>query len=138
MNPMKNNKLAVYGILKKGYELDLDNYGAKFIGEGHIQGATLFGIGPMGSGKFHGVGLRLTDDKSVAHIELWEIPDSLWDWLDGIEGNGFCYTRKIVEVKLNRSPEVIAAGCVGSTDAWVYEHCYKDFKYTDKIESGRF
>lgn len=164
---MDNTKLFVYGILKKGYELDLANYGAKFLGEAHIEGATLYGIGPyrVGDGliddavqKYHGVGLRLNtypwsegDPRNiVAHGELWEVPGSLWRWLDDIEQNGFCYTRKIVPVVVEQWKEPIKrteAGLVTAmaaldrmhyTDAWVYEHTYPNFKYEYPIKGGKF
>lgn len=162
---MENNKLFVYGILKRGYELDLTNYGAKFIGEAYIEGATLYGIGPRDRWetvrkdgiwqRYQGVGLRLNTypwsegDPSgvVAHGELWEVPPSLWRWLDDIEQNGRVYTRKIVPVmlELKDAPTqgewgaVMAnAKAVTLADAWVYEHCYKDFKYENRIEGGRF
>jgi gamma-glutamylcyclotransferase (GGCT)/AIG2-like uncharacterized protein YtfP len=134
MNPMENKKLMTYGILKRGLELDLTNYDAEFLGECYIEGASLFGIGPIGGGKFRGVGLRLTRDKEIAYGELWDIPDELWDWLDGIEQNGRVYTRKIVPVCLWDEQEAVDK----VVDAWVYEHCFKDFRYTDKIEGGRF
>lgn len=156
--PMKNNKLFVYGILKRGYDLDLANYGAKFLGEAHIEGATLYGIGPywVGDGlindavqKYHGVGLRLEPNVvsmhggehyvggfKIAHGELWEIPDSLWGWLDQIEQNEFCYTRKVVQVRVvhpySEAPEYQA------TDAWVYEHTFPGFKYEHPVKGGRF
>jgi gamma-glutamylcyclotransferase (GGCT)/AIG2-like uncharacterized protein YtfP len=133
MNPMDNTKLMTYGILKRGLELDLTDYDAEFLGECYIEGASLFGIGPIGGGKFRGVGLRLTRDKEIAYGELWDIPDDLWQWLDDIEQNGRVYTRKIVLV--NRE---IGPGHMSMEEAWVYEHCFANFKYTDKIEGGRF
>src|SRR6266403_3364320 len=108
---MKPNLLAVYGILKRNYELDLSEYGGKFIGEGVIKDAVLFGIGrkwdheshPNDGVQFHGVGLKLNSPREGvqdAQVELWEIPDTLDAWLDQIEQNGFCYTRKVVPVQI--------------------------------------
>jgi len=137
--------LMVYGILKKGYELDLSEYGAKFIGECHIPGAILYGIGknwnheshPNEGREFHGVGLGLDKDPDrVAHGELWEIPDTLWDWLDQIEQNGFCYTRKVVQVRV--TDPVSEAPEYQYTNAWVYEYSYPGFDYANPIEGGRF
>lgn len=150
---LKNNKLFVYGILKRGYELDLRQYGATFLGEAHINGATLFGIGaPYKNRKWSGVGLKLDPPNTehlpmwglgphrVAHGELWEVPDPLWAWLDGIEQNGFCYTRKITDVSLNEYP--VEAPYDGESyktvKAWVYEYSYPGFTYKSPIKEGRF
>ena len=130
---MENNKLFVYGILKKGYELDLATYGVWFIGEARIEGATLYGIHPTGQGEYSGVGLRL-DGLNTAYGELWEIPEYLWDWLDMIEQNNRCYTRKMVEVQVMDKD---GAG-VTSVNAWVYEHTYPGFKYEYPIKGGKF
>jgi gamma-glutamylcyclotransferase (GGCT)/AIG2-like uncharacterized protein YtfP len=191
---MQLNKLFIYGILKRGYELDLAQMGGKFIGEARIEGATLYGIGRLVGvqpdlPQYRGVGLRLEKDPrggilecghaysqhsylgndyslcddcekedlnkgyqedigicyckepkvNVAHGELWDVT-GLWDWLDGIEANGFTYTRKIVDVKLATYP----AGAPYDSDAyvtvraWVYEHTYPGFKYENPIPEGRF
>src|SRR5260370_42631174 len=107
------NKLFVYGILKRGFQLDLTKRGCKFIGEAQIQGANLYGIGHKWDGEnWSGVGLRflglpVEDPIRVVHGEIFEIPDgplefpnegdrqwyeerhrNLWDWLDGIDQNG--------------------------------------------------
>lgn len=141
-----NNKLFVYGLLKRGYDLDLENYGGKFIGEAHIKGATLYGIGRRNGGRefgrweevkheFCGVGLRLSREGefTVAHGELWGVPSTLWNWLDGIEQNGFMYTRKIVEVSVKDEE-----GHLDGVHAWVYEHTYPDFKYEHPLLNGVF
>jgi gamma-glutamylcyclotransferase (GGCT)/AIG2-like uncharacterized protein YtfP len=151
-----NNKLFVYGILKRGYELDLREHGAKFIGEAHIEGAALYGIGPIYEGnkhefRYHGVGLRLdympekdTDPMGVAYGELFEVPHKLWPWLDGIEQNGFVYTRKIMPVHMDYVRHTLIAEkeaeamLLKPIQAWVYEHNYKDFKREDLIRGGRF
>lgn len=150
-----NNKLFVYGILKRGYELDLADHGATFLGEAHIPGAILYGIGRNyhdgeldggrgGGREYHGVGLGLDKDPNgVAHGELWDVT-GLWDWLDGIEQNGFCYTRKIVPVCLpvkfekeyrEKYPNAVGIEMVS---AWVYEYTYPGFNYANPIKSGRF
>lgn len=146
---MKPNKLFVYGILKRGLELDLEQYGAEFVGEAHIPGAVLYGIGrnwhheshPNDGREFHGVGLKLdVGPDGLAHGELWNIPDSLWDWLDGIEQQGFCYTRKVVPVRLNAYP----AGAPYDSEAyktvnsWVFEYTHPAMKWENPIMSGRF
>lgn len=107
---MENNLLFVYGILKRGFELDLRHYGATFVGESEITGASLYGI-------HDGVGLRLNDDpEEVAHGEIFTIPDELWGWLDTIETNGHVYERKEVLARSTRRNDLIKV--------WVYEHIY--------------
>ena len=126
---MKNNRLFVYGILRRGFELDLTNpeYGCKFLGEAQINGANLYRIGS-------GVGLRLVEDpKRWAHGELFEIPHKLWRWLDQIEQNGYCYTRKIVKVE-----HINTLGYPEDIDAWIYEHTFPGFEYKNLIESGKY
>jgi gamma-glutamylcyclotransferase (GGCT)/AIG2-like uncharacterized protein YtfP len=144
---MENNKLFVYGILKRNYPLDLSEYGGQFIGEAHIEGATLFGIHPYYKGamdpdaSYAGVGLRLnTQADHVAHGELWEVPEGLWKWLDEIEQNGFAYTRKIVPVLVHDVPgdPGINGDGVDEVQAWVYEHSFPGFDYKYPLKGGRF
>ena len=126
MNP---SKLAVYGILKRGFPLDLRYCGGSFIGEGTVN-ATLYHIGS-------GVGLRFDDPSKVAHIEVFDITGTerssaseVWRWLDIIESNGLVYTRKVVPVTLSD----------GTTeDCWIYEHtCWPQERYNRPIEGGVF
>lgn len=131
---MENNRLYTYGILKRGYALDLKGYGGKFLGEAYIEDATLYGIGRLVGvqddlPQYSGVGLRL-DGLNTAYGELWEIPEDLWDWLDMIEQNGWCYERLLVPVRLDPGNELYTA--------WVYQHCYPGFKYEHPIADGRF
>jgi len=146
---MKPNKLFVYGILKRGYELDLSDHKATFLGDAHIDGAVLYGIGhiwrheshPNEGRQYHGVGLKLdVGPLEVAYGELWDIPNTLWDWLDSIEQNGYVYTRKVVPVKLQEYPAGAPydSEVYKTVDAWTYEHCYPDFSYDNKIEGGKF
>ncbi|HYS59467.1 MAG TPA: gamma-glutamylcyclotransferase family protein [Gemmatimonadales bacterium] len=112
--------IFVYGILKRGFSADLTRQGGEFQGPAEIDGANLHPIGG-------GVGLRFTEDKlRKAHGELFLIPDRLWKWLDRIESNGFCYTRKEVDVYTED----------GSRKAWVYEHTFPDMKYNEPFEDG--
>jgi len=120
---MEPNRLFVYGILKRGFELDLGRYGATFIGEAKLPGAQLYGMGV-------GVGLRMVYDlNQIATGEVWEIPDDLWTWLDAIERNGINYKR-IVEVPWVTAKPVHPV--FGADDefvpqlmeAWVYQHIY--------------
>lgn len=131
------------GYFKRGYELDLTNYGATFIGEAHIEGAVLYGIGEylrrhLQDRQYGGVGLRLNEDPGgVAHGELWEIPDEkTWTWLDMIEQNGRVYTRKVVKVQRTDCGE--AGEGVVPYDAWVYEHNFEKFPKENRIVGGRF
>lgn len=166
---MENNKLFVYGILKRGLALDLEQEDCKFLGEASIQGATLYRIGdgvglrfdaevPPGpyaeydrlkkrydatheveyrSGKARVVSKK--DPLGIAHGELFEIRPELWPGLDRIESNGFCYTRKEVEVSLVNTPEAhYEYEECGNVTAWVYEHTYPGFEYTNPIENGRY
>ena len=115
-----NDLLFVYGILKKGHCLSLDeNEEATFVSDGYIRNAELYHIGG-------GVGLRLNVPGATAFGEIYQINDELWNWLDRIENNGITYTRKVVDVS---TPN-------GSLKAWVYEHTYPEFEYTDPIEGG--
>lgn len=142
-----NNKLFVYGILKRGYELDLSNHGARFLGEAHIPGAVLYGIGRVFRERdedqrrpWRGVGLGLDKDPNgVAHGELWDVT-GLWGWLDDIEQNGFCYTRKIVPVRLNTLPAGAPydSEAYKTVQAYVYEYTYPNFDYANPIEGGKF
>ena len=126
MNP---NVLFVYGILKRGFQLDLEQRGAKFLGEAQLPGAILYRIG------HGGVGLRLVEDlNKVAYGEVFEIPHcrpdryAEWGWLDEIENNGLVYTRKVVPVHFPKSNADLLT--------WVYEHTYPSARYDRPIESG--
>lgn len=116
--------LFVYGILKRGFALDLSERGCPFIGKAQFDGAILYRIG-------QGVGLRFAALERSAYGEVFEIPRHLWKWLDGIEQNGFAYTRKIVQVYVDNHE----AGR-GWMKAWVYEHTFPGMKYDRPIENG--
>jgi gamma-glutamylcyclotransferase (GGCT)/AIG2-like uncharacterized protein YtfP len=62
--------------------------------------------------------------------EVFEIPDKLWPWLDDIEQNGFCYTRKVENVYFDTHGEF--------KEAWVYAHTFPGMKYTTPIESNEY
>jgi gamma-glutamylcyclotransferase (GGCT)/AIG2-like uncharacterized protein YtfP len=148
-----NNYLFVYGILKRGYELDLedDNRG-QFLGEATLDRANLYRIGD-------GVGLRFVKDPNrVAQGEVFRIhSQSVWRWLDSIEQNGRVYTRKIVTVHMENARSACGGvhheegkGCADCrkaeelllepVEAWVYEHTYPGMQYSDYnlIEGGEF
>lgn len=103
-----NNKIAVYGLLKRNFGLDLTDYDGKFIQEDEVNG-RLYYIGD-------GVGLRLDEHpvpQSIrAKVEVFEIPEDLFGWLDRIEGTAHgVYTRKLIKT-------------VSGVECWVYEHSY--------------
>lgn len=117
---MQPKLLFVYGILKRNFSLDLTKKGASFMGPDALPGAQLFQMGG-------GVGLRLDEsfrDCPLAQGEVFEIPDSLWRWLDSIEQNGFCYTRRVVETKFG--------------PAWVYEHTFPGTQYRMPIPANDY
>jgi gamma-glutamylcyclotransferase (GGCT)/AIG2-like uncharacterized protein YtfP len=127
---MEPNILFCYGILKRGFSLDLTRSNCKFIGEARIPGTQLYAIGG-------GVGLRFCNAMEVsAKGEVFAIPDKLWPWLDDIEQNGFCYTRKVENVYLDTHEEVIESWDV--KEAWVYAHTFPNMKYTTPIESNEY
>src|SRR6267378_5381684 len=127
--PMFENKcdlLFVYGILKRGFELDLRGK-AKFIDTAQLDGAILYRVGS-------GVGLRFTEDVNrTVYGEVFKIPKGLWKWLDMIESNGFAYTRRIVEVGIGHHEADI-----GWVKAWVYEHTFPNMRYDRPIIDGIF
>ena len=127
---MEPNKLFCYGILKRGFAMDLERYGAKFIGSALLEGAQLYHIG-------RGVGLRPVesgeqDALPSAHGEVFEVPDDMWPWIDRLESNGFAYTRKIY------TPIVEVEGGRTLLDAWVYVHTYPGMKYDKPIVNNLF
>ena len=118
---VKPNKLFAYGILKKGFSLDLSREGAKFIGEAILQPANLYSIGA-------GVGLLLEDEGKV-HGEVFEIPERMWKWLDQIEGHPHLYQRQRVWPVLAHSNDEIEA----------YVYVYQRPEYLGRlIESGNY
>lgn len=132
----ESDYLFVYGILKRGFELDLSSK-AEFIGEACLLGAKLYRIS-------NGVGLRFTDNllEDEVYGEVFKIPQGLWKWLDFIEANGFAYTRKIGDVHLlrvlsddlDRAEELL----LEPIKAYVYEHTFPGMHYDRPIDNGRF
>lgn len=124
------SRLFVYGILKRGFPLDLKQYGGTFVSKAHLAGAQLYHIGG-------GVGLRkVDDDHTIAHGELWEIPNTLWRWLDDIEQNGFCYTREKMVVMTQPKNEENGQVSLVLSNAWVYVHTYPDMAYENPVEEN--
>ena len=119
MNP---DKLFVYGILKRGFQLDLEKRGAKFIGKAILLDAALYCLGS-------GVGMKLEPGK-VAHGEVFKIPKDKWSWLDSIEGHPYNYRRVIVEPLLTNLGE---AGMTMKTWAYEFPHPTQSI-----IESGNY
>lgn len=119
---MKPDLLFVYGILKRGYSLDLSKEGGKYLGEAVLKGANLYRIGD-------GVGLQLADEGKV-HGEVFEIADDwVWRWLDGIEGHPYLYRRELVQVWLSPVNQEFYA--------WVYVHQLPEY-FGELIESGKY
>jgi len=122
--------IFVYGILRKGYSYGLEKQGGEYIGPARVEDAKLYHIG-------WGVGMRHEPGK-LAKGDLFRIPNSLWEHLDAIEGNGVVYTREIVNVKACTSTgiEVIPA--------WAYFHTYPGMRHSHPVEGeewiqeGRF
>lgn len=123
------NKLFVYGILKRGFQLDLTKYGCKFLGEALLTGAVLHKIGD-------GTGLRFSEDPlEVAFGEVFEIDDvGLWAWLDEIEANGHNYNRVLTTSCIEDSRDGLK-----EIECWVYEHiACGDYKDIPTFEDGVF
>lgn len=126
---MEPNVLAVYGILKLDFSLDLSKMGARYIGNCEMPGTELWKIGD-------GVGLiRSEFIDSRTHGQLFEIPEQMWEWLDRIEGHPYLYKRSLIDVI---QTEVGEAG-EGELDrrVWVYIYQHPDY-FTEKIESGNY
>jgi len=117
--------LFVYGILKRGFELDLEREGAKFIGEGVLKNANIYRIGD-------GVGLLLEDEGKV-YGEIFKIPNRLWKWLDAIEGHPHTYMRQLVEPILWDEHDASST----YVKAWVYVHQLSHY-LGELIESGKY
>jgi gamma-glutamylcyclotransferase (GGCT)/AIG2-like uncharacterized protein YtfP len=116
-----SSKIFVYGILKRGHVLDLSTRGGIFIKEAEIKHAQLYWIGGR-----QGVGLRFEFNAGPARGEVWSIPNSLWPWLDGIEGVRYnVYTRR-------------DAWTADRTKVQLYEHTCEGMKYTDPIPNNWF
>ncbi len=115
---MESNRLFCYGILKRGFELDLRRYGAEFIDSSKMYYAKIYQIGS-------GVGLTMSDEGTdVVHGELFRIPDDLWGWLDRIEGHPYNYKREVKDVS-------------DACQAWVYVHQHPSC-FGKQIKSGRY
>jgi gamma-glutamylcyclotransferase (GGCT)/AIG2-like uncharacterized protein YtfP len=128
---MQPNKLFVYGILKRGFSLDLTREGAKFLGEATLQHANIYKIG-------EGVGLLLEDEGKV-YGEVFEIPERLWRWLDNIEGHPYTYMRQQIQVMLYEA--VDRAGSVeyqgNEIECWTYVHQHPEYM-NELIETGSY
>jgi gamma-glutamylcyclotransferase (GGCT)/AIG2-like uncharacterized protein YtfP len=123
---MESNLLFVYGILKRGFGADLSlEEETFFLDTARLPGARLYGIGG-------GVGLRFVDEdiphEAMAQGELFKIGSpKVWEYLDYLESNGFCYTRKVVEV---------ISTTLGPLKAWVYEHTFPNMTYDHPLEGN--
>lgn len=124
---MQPNKLFCYGILKRGFSLDLEKMGGKFLGEAILKPANLYRIGD-------GVGLRIEDEGKV-YGEVFEIErEKTWLWLDRIEGHPYTYMRQQVQVMVScdeGGPQLIEMEC------WTYVHQHPEYM-GELIESGNY
>jgi gamma-glutamylcyclotransferase (GGCT)/AIG2-like uncharacterized protein YtfP len=126
---LKPNKLFVYGILKRGFALDLEREGCKFLGKAVLQPANIYKIGD-------GVGLLIENEGKV-YGEVFEIPERLWRWLDNIEGHPYTYMRQQVQVRVNTWTND-SYGCADEEmEAWVYVHQRPEYM-SELIESGKY
>jgi len=113
---LSNHKLFAYGILKRGFALDLAKEGAEFLGEARLECARLHMI-------HSGVGLRFSKDPlEVAHGELFLIKPDMWTWLDDIENNGVTYKRKLVDIWRSREDRGTGNNLQYRDQVWTYEH----------------
>jgi gamma-glutamylcyclotransferase (GGCT)/AIG2-like uncharacterized protein YtfP len=121
---MESNLLFVYGILKRGFGADLEEYmDAEFISTATLANAQLYGIGG-------GVGLRFETTAIPAQGELFLLKTpKIWADTDYLESNGFCYTRKVVEV---------ISTTLGPLKAWVYEHTFPGMTYDYPLEGNEY
>jgi len=127
---MEPNLLTVYGILKRGYSLDLEREGCKFLGTVQVPNTNLYSIG-------EGVGL-LREDGGLSFGELFEVPERLWRWLDGIEGHPYTYRRELITVWLEGEPQPDFSIEDGpAVESWIYVHQRPEY-FSGKIESGRY
>jgi gamma-glutamylaminecyclotransferase len=114
--PPPPERVFVYGTLKRGhgnYRVMQEARG-RFIGEGRLEGALLFNLGP-----FPGVKL-IEGGISSVRGEVFEVPPEGLRRLDRLEGHPTFYRRQEVEVRLSDGT---------STTAWVYE-------YQGRVEMG--
>lgn len=128
---MKPNKLFCYGILMRGFSLDLEKEGCKFLGEAVLKPANLYRIGD-------GVGLRIEDDGKV-YGEVFEVQDHLWRWLDRIEGHPYVYMRQQVQVMLSPVHADLEnpAAMDEEAECWTYVHQIPE-ALGELIESGKY
>lgn len=121
--------LFCYGILKRGFSLDLEKMGGKFLGEAILKPANLYRIGD-------GVGLRIEDDGKV-YGEVFEISnDKTWLWLDRIEGHPYTYMRQLVQVDMVQGYDEHLSD-KQHPDAWTYVHQHPEYM-GELIESGNY
>jgi len=137
MSPHETTKLFVYGILKKGFALDLTQRGVPFFHTAHLPEASLYRI-------HSGVGMKLDRDplREGVYGEIFELENHahLWDWLDRIEGVAHgVYERKLMFPVTNlgdaQHRDVQAIPC------WGYVHTMfpSDWYNEDRlITTGRF
>lgn len=93
-------KVFVYGTLKRGYWNHRLLEKSKFVGEGTISGYELYDLGSY-------PGIIPGEKKDEVDGELYEIDNETLIRLDRLEGEGFLYLRKEVEVDINGHMEKV-------------------------------
>lgn len=107
----------VYGTLKKGYVNHRLLEKSQFVGNGEIKGFSIYDLGPYPA---------IVDSKDAGEVvagELYEIDEKTLVMLDRLEGEGFLYKRRQVNVLVGES----------ELDAYVYVFL-RDLRNAKKIE----
>jgi len=96
-----NILMFVYGTLKKGFGNHFFLENCKYVGEAKLHGHAIYHLG-----HFPGV-LPSFSDRDAVIGEVYEVdPTSLVN-IDRLEGNGFLYIRKDVEVELADKKQIV-------------------------------
>lgn len=107
----------VYGTLKKGHGNHRLLERSEFVGNGEIKGFSLYDLGPFPA---------VIDSKDACEVvvgELYEIDEQTLVAMDRLEGEGFLYKRRQVNVSV----------CENELDAFVYVFL-RDLRNAKKIE----
>lgn len=123
---MDNNKIFVYGILKRGHAASLSEMGGRFICEATLKNAQLYWLANR-----IGVGLKFELGKGPARGEVWEIPNALWPILDGMEGVAWNVYKRV-------EAYAMAGGERHKVQVYIHTY-YEDGKaYNDPIPNNWF
>ncbi|MGQ9512752.1 gamma-glutamylcyclotransferase family protein [Thermodesulfitimonas sp.] len=100
-------KVFVYGTLLRGRANHRLLQGARFVGQGKVEGLALYAVTPFYPG-------AVPEAREVVLGEVYAVTAELLSVLDDFEDNGKLYQRV-------KYPVFLAAG--GVTEAWVYIWC---------------